>query len=106
MKPHGNALDNPNLHHLHEVFKKTNRGTYKYGISDDPIGSDGLSERARKQTNEMNRAAEFEKYAAQVLQTDIPGRAEAVRVERQFINAYYEKYGQNPIGNLLPKRKI
>jgi len=54
----------------------------------------------------MNRAAEFEKYAAQVLQTDIPGRAEAVRVERQFIDAYYEKYGQNPIGNLLPKRKI
>jgi len=22
MKPHGNALDNPNLHHLYEVFKK------------------------------------------------------------------------------------
>ncbi|MBL7814639.1 MAG: hypothetical protein JNL70_06505 [Saprospiraceae bacterium] len=105
MKLHGNALDNPNIHHLYDIYKKANGDTYKYGISDDPIDSDGLSERARKQMTEMNRAAEFDKYGAQILVKDIEGRADAIRIERQYIDAYYHKHGRNPIGNLIPKRK-
>ena len=45
MKPHGNALDNSNLHHLYDIFRIANGDTFKYGISDDPIEADGLSER-------------------------------------------------------------
>lgn len=105
MKKHGNALDNPNLHHLYDIFRKANTDTFKYGISDDPIQDDGLSERVRIQTDAMNRAAEFDKFAAQVLLTDIPGKAEAARIERVYIDAYYKKHGHNPVGNLLPKRK-
>jgi hypothetical protein len=56
MKPHGNSLKNGNLHHLYEIFKKEDDDTYKYGISDDPIEVDGLSERVRKQVLEMNRS--------------------------------------------------
>jgi hypothetical protein len=105
MKPHGNSLDNFNLHHLYEIFKKENEDTFKYGISDDPIEADGLSERVRKQVLEMNRAAEYDKYAAQILLIDLEGRAEAARIEITYIDAYYYKNGRNPIGNLVPKRK-
>ena len=37
MKPHGNSLDNPNLHHLYDIFKIVDGDTFKYGITDDPI---------------------------------------------------------------------
>lgn len=106
MTPHGNSLNNPNLHHLYDIYKKADGDTFKYGISDDPIETDGLSERVRKQVLEMNRAAEFDKYAAQILLSDIGGRAEAAHIETQFINDYYNKNGRNPIGNLIPKRKL
>lgn len=105
MKPHGNALDNPNLHHLYDIFRIANGDTFKYGISDDPIEADGLSERVRKQVIEMNRAAEFDKYAGQILISDIEGRVEAVRIEREYIDAYFYKHGHNPVGNIVPKRK-
>ena len=42
MKPHGNSLDNPNIHHLYEICKKEDGDTFKFGISDDPIDEDGL----------------------------------------------------------------
>lgn len=106
MKIHGNSLDNPNVHHLYEIYKKANGDTFKYGISDDPIEIDGLSERVRKQVFEMNLAAEYDKYAAQILLSEIEGRAEAARIEIQFIDDYYYENGRNPIGNLVPKRKL
>ncbi len=106
MKLHGNSLENPNLHHLYEIFKIENGDTFKYGITDDPIDADGLSERVRRQLFEMNNAAEYEKYDAHILIKDIEGRVEATRIEREYIDAYYYKNGRNPIGNLIPKRKI
>jgi URI fold toxin 2 len=105
MNPHGNSLDNPNLHHLYEIYKKADGDTFKFGISDDPIDADGLSERVRKQVFEMNRAAEYDKYKAQVLLIELEGRAEAAQIERTFIDRYFDKNGRNPIGNLIPKRK-
>lgn len=105
MKIHGNALDNPNLYHLYQILRIDNGDTFKYGISDDPIDTDSLSERARKQVMEMNRAVEFEKYEAKILITNIMGRLEAVRIERENIDAYYQEYGRNPLGNITPKRK-
>lgn len=105
MKPHGNSLDNPNIHHLYEIYKKADSDTFKFGISDDPIDEDGFSDRVRKQVFEMNRAAEYDKYSAQILIPHLEGRAEAARIERIFIDAYYNKNGRNPFGNLVPKRK-
>jgi hypothetical protein len=66
---------------------------------------DGLSARARDQLAEMNLAAEYDKFSAEILVTDIPGRAEALRIEREYIDVYYEKYGRNPVGNKYPVRK-
>lgn len=50
-------------------------------------------------------AAEYQKFDAQILERDIPGREAALQIERQYIDAYYEKHGRNPIGNKYPKRK-
>ena len=106
MKIHGNSLDNPNLHHLYEIYKKADGNTFKYGISDDPIETDGLSERMKKQVLEITGTAEFDEYAARILLLDIEGRAEAARLEGQFIGEYFHKNGRNPVGNLVPKRKL
>ena len=54
----------------------------------------------------MNRAAEYDKYAAQIILSDITGRAEAARVERTYIDDYYIQNERNPNGNLIPKRKL
>jgi URI fold toxin 2 len=103
---HGNSKANPNFHHLYDIFKHIDRDTFKYGISDDPIEEeDGLSTRARAQLEEMNAAAEYNKFGAEILIKDIPGRTTALRIERAYIDAYYEKHGRNPIGNKYPKRK-
>ena len=106
MTPHGNALDNPNGHHFYEIYKKANGDTVKYGISDDSIETDGLSERVKKQVLEMNGTAEFDEYAAKILRLDIEGRAEAARIEVQFMEEYYRKNGRHPIGDLVPKREL
>ena len=102
---HGNDQRNTNPHPLYDIFRNSNRDTFKYGIADDPIDTDGLSARARDQLEALNLAAEFQKFGAEILVTDIPGRTEALLVERQFIDAYYEKNGSNPIGNKFPLRK-
>ena len=101
---HGNSKDNPNLHHLYDIYKISDRDTFKYGISDDPIDADGYSARARDQMEEMNLAAEYQKFDAEILLKDIPGRAEALRLERLQIDSYFEKHGRNPVGNKYPKR--
>ena len=102
---HGNSKANPNLHHLYDIFKRSDRDTFKFGISDDPIEEeDGLSARARDQLEEMNLAAEYDKFGAEILITGIPGRMKALRIERTHIDAYYEEHGRNPKGNKYPKR--
>ena len=103
---HGNAKKNSNPHHFYDIFKRTDRDTFKYGISDNPIEEeDRLSARARDQVEEWNLAAEYSKFDAEILIQDIPGREAALLIERQYIDAYYEKYGRNPLGNKFPKRK-
>ncbi len=103
---HGNSKANSNLHHLYEIFKRSDRDTFKYGISDDPIEEeDGLSARARDQVEEMNLAAEYNKFSAEILLKDIPGREAALKIERDYIDAYYESHGRNPLGNKYPRRK-
>jgi URI fold toxin 2 len=101
---HGNSSDNPALHHLYDIFKKSDRDTFKYGISAGPIEDDGYSSRVRDQLEEMNLAAEYDKFDAEILLINIPGRLEALRLEREYIDAYFEQHGRNPPGNKLPKR--
>jgi URI fold toxin 2 len=102
---HGNAKNNQNPHHLYDIFKIEDKDIWKFGISDDPIEEDGLSARVRDQVEEWNMAAEYRKFDAEILLTDIPDRVTALNMELRYINAYYEQHGRNPIANKYPKRK-
>jgi len=103
---HGNSKHNSNLHHLYNIFKRSDLDTFKYGISDDLIDEDdGLSARVRDQVEEWNLTAEYNKFDAEILEKGIPGRDAALQVERAYIDAYYTQQGRNPRGNKFPKRK-
>lgn len=101
---HGNTKKNDNQHHLYRIFKKADGETFKYGISDDPIEADGLSSRMRDQLEEWNMAAEYEKFGAEIILQGISGREQALVIELNYIDAYYELNGRNPKWNRYPKR--
>ncbi len=61
---HGNSKKNPNPHHLYGIFEEKTGEVFKYGITDDPLGKDGLPARARKQVTIFNLAAGFIKFIA------------------------------------------
>ena len=57
MTLHGNSYQNKKPHHLYVIFDKEEDDIFKYGISHDPIGADGLSARLRDQLDLYNRIA-------------------------------------------------
>ncbi len=79
--PHDNSHENDQPHHLYEIWDEAETETFKYGISAKPIGEDGLSERVREQVSVFNLAASFLRYVGRILLRNIPGRAEAERIE-------------------------
>lgn len=100
MPIHGNSHKNKNPYHLYGNFEHQTEDVFKYGISDDPIGEDGLSYRVRSQLRFANLAAGFIKFFANIILRNIPGRKEAERIEREHIDAYQEEHGKKPPGNL------
>ena len=62
-KRHGNSIDHNNSpHHLYEIRDIQENDIFKYGISQDPIESDGLSKRLRDQINLFNVVAGFIRF--------------------------------------------
>jgi hypothetical protein len=100
MSIHGNSHQNKNPHHLYGIFEGETEEVFKYGITHDPIEADGLPNRAKVQLRWANLAAGFLKFFAKILMTGLPGRAVAERIEREHIEAYRQKYGRRPPGNL------
>lgn len=100
MKKHGNSKNNNKPHHLYEIRDKTDDDIFKYGISDNRIGKDGLSKRIRTQTSFLNLAVGWVRYFAKILIRNIPGREKAQKIEDEFIESYREKHGRKPRGNL------
>ena len=78
--PHGNSHQNQNDYHLYEIKDLQEDEVFKYGISDEPIGQDGLSKRMRVQLYILNLGAAWIRYAAQILMTGIPGRKKAEEI--------------------------
>lgn len=97
---HGNSYQNEELHHLYVIIDGDDDSVHKYGISDDLIDSDGLSDRVREQIDLFNRIAGFPRFYAKILLREIPGRKKAREMERQYIRAFSEKHGRRPPGNL------
>jgi URI fold toxin 2 len=100
MSFHGNSKLNDNPHHLYEIFDKEEDTVFKYGISTEPIGKDGLCKRMRLQLKMMNLVAGWKRFTVQILLFDIPDRIQAREIEDEHINAYRIKFGQKPKGNL------
>lgn len=98
-KPHGNSLKNNAPHHLYEIIDIQENDTFKYGISDDPIGEDGLSKRLRDQITLYNVVAGFIRFFARILIKNIPGRKEALKIEKEHIKTYKDENGRKPRGN-------
>lgn len=100
MSEHGNSHQNQNPYHLYGIFERETTDVLKYGITDDPIEEDGLPRRARTQLRWANLAAGFIKFFVRILLSNIPGRKEAERIEREFIEEHKQQNGHRPPGNL------
>lgn len=96
---HKNSNQNQDPHHLYEIVDKLNDDTFKYGISCEPIGEDGMSDRMRKQVNFLNRIDEWLRFFARILIYDIPGKKAARKLEREHIENYEKEHGRKPRGN-------
>ena len=99
LKPHGNSRKNKKPHHLYEIIDKEVDDVFKYGISAEQIGKDGLSRRIRSQLTLMNTIAGIMRFFARIIIRDIPGRKEARSLEDAHIKAYQQKHGKPPRGN-------
>jgi len=84
---------------LYEIVDKVGEDTFKYGISSDPIGEDGMSDRMRKQVNYLNRLYEWARFFGRILLYDIPGKKEARKIEKEHIQEYERIQGRKPKGN-------
>jgi hypothetical protein len=100
MQPHGNSYKNQKPHHVYVVYDKQDDDIFKYGISHDPIESDGLSARLRDQLDLYNRIAGWGRFHAEILFTDIDGRIKAREIEQNLIRTYAQQFGRRPKGNL------
>lgn len=98
-KLHGNSNENQKPHHLYEIRDKEEGEVFKYGISHDPIGEDGLSKRIRIQLDILNLGANWLRYFAQILIRNIPGRKKAKELEQQHIDKFEKEHGRKPRGN-------
>jgi hypothetical protein len=99
---HRNSLLNGEEHHLYAFFDMQLQETFKYGISSDPIQTDGLSRRISRQLEIFNLAAGWNRYTASIILTGIQGRRAAEALEDQYIAQFEAEFGRLPRGN---KRK-
>ncbi|TAK44968.1 MAG: hypothetical protein EPO28_04190 [Saprospiraceae bacterium] len=99
MAEHGNSNKNDKPHHLCEIRDSVDDDVFKYGISHDPIGGDGYSNRMRLQVDFLSLGVKWLRFFARILVLDIPGRKEAKRLEHLHIGKYREQLGHNPRGN-------
>ena len=104
MALHRNSNQNDGPHHLYEIWDKGEDELFKYGISDDPIEADNLSDRIRDQLYFLNLSAGWVRYIGRIIQKDIIGRILAKQIEEEHIQAYLKNHGIRPRGN-PPRRK-
>ncbi len=97
---HNNSNDNDNPHHLYEVWDEQEEEVFKYGISSELIEGDGLSKRIREQVQLLNLAAGWLRYIARIILTGILNRLLAKTIEDEHMDAFEEKRGRLPRGNL------
>jgi hypothetical protein len=97
---HKSSYENEDPHHLYQIIDRgKDDDVFKYGICCKPIDENGTSSRMREQVNTLNRIDKWLRFFARILIRDIPGRREARRMEKHYIQQYKEKNGERPRGN-------
>ena len=99
-KIHRNSHENQEEHHLYAIYDKEDDDVVKYGISCEPFGNDGLSDRVRKQLKIFNVLVGWTRFFAKIILRGIKGRKRAEEIENDHIEAYRKKHGRKPRGNL------
>lgn len=80
---HGNSRISTKPQHRYEIRDTQTGDVKKTGISGQKLNADGSSPRANKQVNKLNKqAGQQGQYAADVKETNIPGREAALDAER------------------------
>ena len=102
---HGNSKKSKRKHHLYAIHDKEEKDIFKYGISDKPIDEDGYSSRMREQVDYLNRAVGVLRFFGKILIRGILGRKKANQIEDEHVDAYREKHGRNPRGNVRKTKK-
>jgi hypothetical protein len=97
---HKNSYKNQERHHLYAIIDKIDDDVFKYGISCEPIGADGMSDRMRKQINLFNQIDDWSRFFAKIIAYDISGKIEARRIETAYILDYEAQFGRKPRGNI------
>ena len=100
MRLHKNSSQNQESHHLYVIVDKIDDAIFKYGISCESFGEDGMSDRMRKQFKLLNQVDDWERFFAKIIHHDISGKIEARRIETAYILAYEAEYGRKPRGNI------
>jgi len=101
---HRNSNQNEGLHHLYEIWDKGEDDLFKYGISDDPVEDDQLSDRIRDQLYYLNLSSGWVRYVGRIILTNIAGRAAARQIEEEYIKTYFKENGKRPTGNPLRRK--
>jgi len=101
---HRNSSRNDGPHHLYEIWDKGEDELFKYGISDDTIEADNLSDRIRDQLYFLNLSTGWVRFIGRIIQRDIGGRVSAKQIEDEHIEAFFEKKGARPRGNPLRRK--
>ncbi|MFK7933037.1 MAG: hypothetical protein AB8G22_05965 [Saprospiraceae bacterium] len=98
-KFHGNDKRNSNPHHLYFIGDKKEDDTFKFGISQEEIDEDDLSDRIREQVDYANLIVGWIRFFGKIILRNIPGNARARKIEDEFIQGYFRKNGRYPRGN-------
>lgn len=103
IKVHGNSKRNARKHHLYEIRDGHTKDVFKYGISAEPIGEDGLSSRVRRQVRMGNVFVGWLRFFGRILVRNIPGRKHAEEIEQHYIDRYERVHGRPPRGEFVEK---
>lgn len=97
------------LQHLYVIERVTATGkvsVYKYGISGGRVSQSGLSYRAQRQVNALNRQDDQYTYRSRIIGTS-PTRAGILQMERVAVTEYARQHGGvAPPANIRPKPRL
>ena len=89
-KVHGNSNASMKPQHGYEISRVDGGDVGKTGISGQPLNKNGTSPRANQQVNKLNKEAGAEVWKADVVETNMPGRAAAKEWEQANTNRLYD----------------